>query len=298
MVTLAQQLRYQQAIQATAARSTRTRRPSRPRMTGRPRAPLAIESAYQKELRRYAESSRQVLRQVLLPAIPKLAREAGIDAPRQDSYADSLAQIMALVRATHQGLGDLPRPEDLARRYASQVSVFGKQDLLRMVARSLSIDVFLEDRAVGADLVAFVRQNARLIQSIPDRYFDQVEESLLTGLRAGQRVEDLGDIIEDRFAVPAARAELIARDQVGKFTGQLAQLRQEELGIQEYTWRTAGDERVRGTPGGKWPHGMHFDLDGKVFRWDDPPVTNMRGERNHPGGDIQCRCMAEPVIVL
>jgi SPP1 gp7 family putative phage head morphogenesis protein len=110
------------------------------------------------------------------------------------------------------------------------------------------------------------------------------------GLRAGTRVEEIQAEIEDRFAVPAARAEVIARDQVGKFYGQLAQLRQEELGIESYTWRTVGDERVRDP----W----HTSLDGKVFRWDDPPVTNRRGERNHPGGDIQCRCTAEPIIVL
>jgi SPP1 gp7 family putative phage head morphogenesis protein len=300
MATLAMQLRSQQLIrmQSGLGRPGHRARAGRPRPPGRPLAPLAIEAAYVRDMREVAAKAKLVLQEILLPRIPQLAREAGIDTRRADAYADSLAQLMALVRATHFGLEGIPRAEELARRYAAQISVFGRQDLLRMVGRSLGIDVFLEDRLVAADLRAFVTQNARLIQSVPERYFEQVEETLLTGLRAGTRVEELQDVIEDRFAVPAARAEFIARDQVGKFYGQLNQLRQEELGIGQYTWRTVGDEKVRGTPGGRWPHGMHYDLDGKVFSWSDPPVTNSRGDRNHPGGDYECRCMAEPVIKI
>ena len=37
-------------------------------------------------------------------------------------------------------------------------------------------------------------------------------------------------------------------------------------------------------------------LNGKKFRWDDPPVVDIRtGERGHPGMDKHCRCYAEPV---
>lgn len=41
---------------------------------------------------------------------------------------------------------------------------------------------------------------------------------------------------------------------------------------------------------------MHQELDGTEQSWDDPPVTNEDGDRNHPGEDYQCRCVAYPIL--
>jgi hypothetical protein len=46
-----------------------------------------------------------------------------------------------------------------------------------------------------------------------------------------------------------------------------------------YTWRTAGDDRVRGT---------HAALNGRIFSWANPP------EHGHPGSEANCRCWSEP----
>lgn len=46
-----------------------------------------------------------------------------------------------------------------------------------------------------------------------------------------------------------------------------------------YTWRTAGDDRVRGS---------HAALNGRVFSWANPP------EHGHPGHEANCRCWPEP----
>ncbi len=41
----------------------------------------------------------------------------------------------------------------------------------------------------------------------------------------------------------------------------------------------------------------HKALNGKTFRWDDPPVFDSRtGKRGHPGSDGRCRCYAEPIL--
>ena len=56
-----------------------------------------------------------------------------------------------------------------------------------------------------------------------------------------------------------------------------------------YIWRIAPADVPRTRSG-------HLALNGKTFRWDDPPVINARtGERGHPGHDRNCRCYAEPV---
>lgn len=63
---------------------------------------------------------------------------------------------------------------------------------------------------------------------------------------------------------------------------------QQDAGVQEYIWSDSGDSRVRSG---------HHRLNGKKFRWDDPPVVDERtGRRCHPGEDFQCRCVAIPVF--
>ena len=34
----------------------------------------------------------------------------------------------------------------------------------------------------------------------------------------------------------------------------------------------------------------------KIFEWDNPPITNEKGDRNNPHEDWQCRCEAIFVI--
>jgi len=59
-----------------------------------------------------------------------------------------------------------------------------------------------------------------------------------------------------------------------KLNSSLNQQRSQNLGVEEYVWRTAGDERVRDS---------HKSENGKTFGWDDPPK-----DTGHPGQDIQC----------
>ena len=64
------------------------------------------------------------------------------------------------------------------------------------------------------------------------------------------------------------------------FAGLINQLRQEDLGIEQYIWRSQDDAKVRDS------HAGYHD---QVFRWDDPPVGG------HPGEAHNCRCYAEPI---
>lgn len=64
------------------------------------------------------------------------------------------------------------------------------------------------------------------------------------------------------------------------FAGLINQLRQEDLGIEQYIWRSQDDAKVRDS---------HAAYDDRVFRWDSPP------EGGHPGEAHNCRCFAEPI---
>lgn len=64
------------------------------------------------------------------------------------------------------------------------------------------------------------------------------------------------------------------------FAGLINQLRQQDLGIERYIWRSQDDAKVRES---------HAEYDDQVFRWDEPPAGG------HPGQAHNCRCHAEPV---
>lgn len=141
---------------------------------------------------------------------------------------------------------------------------------------------------LASRLEEFRKRNVSLISSIDDNLLTEVDDLLVSAYEKGQRHEVLAKRIEERFGVSESRAALIARDQTAKLNAAVTKVRQTEAGIVEYTWLSARDERVRD---------RHKELNGTRQRWDSPPIVDKKsGRRGHPGEDIQCRCVAVPVI--
>lgn len=174
--------------------------------------------------------------------------------------------------------------EDLASDFAGRTSRFQKEQLDRQIRAAVGVDVFRAEPDLSKLADGFVSENVALIKSIPDSFFSDVEVTVARGIREGMLPGDLADAIEERFGVTEDRAMLIARDQIGKFAGQVNEARQTELGIDKYVWRSSNDERTREG---------HLERDGEIFSWDDEP-EDAGGGPGHPGEPINCRCFAEP----
>ncbi|NJR75226.1 MAG: minor capsid protein [Scytonema sp. CRU_2_7] len=145
---------------------------------------------------------------------------------------------------------------------------------------ALGIDSFQRENFIPATLNSFVAENVALITKMETDYLSDVFTAVHRGVRAGESVRSIAKTIEKRTDVSKSRARFIARDQIGKLNGQLTELRQTNLGIEKYTWRTSEDERVRPS------HRAH---NGRMYSWSDPPSGT-----GNPGDDFQCRCYAEP----
>jgi SPP1 gp7 family putative phage head morphogenesis protein len=155
------------------------------------------------------------------------------------------------------------------------------------------------DQALKYAEEEFRKVNVSLITDMGRAHLAKVQRIMRASAAAGLRWEDVAPELQRELGIGERRAKLIARDQTNKIVSDMARLHQQAAGIEEYTWRTAGDLAVRGRPGGEYERSEsdHWHLEGRRFRWDSAPVTNdSTGERNHPGQDIQCRCTAEPVI--
>lgn len=121
-------------------------------------------------------------------------------------------------------------------------------------------------------------------QTVPRR-FEQVLARRLA--RRAQRGGPFSEAALRREVAAAQRTaryfvRRIATDQGYNVVSDLNRRRQRENGVEEYEWQTAADDRVRPT---------HAANNGQRFSWNDPP-----GGTGHPGSEVNCRCVALPVV--
>ena len=248
--------------------------------------PASVAREYTRALWGIVEEMNEAIELDLLPHLPELADLAASTRPdsfRADDvidWAEKVAELLIRARTAFEKKRK-DDPERLARIFAEQASSWNDKEFKAVVKSALGVDPFVREPWLKAELNGFVRQNVALIKSLPDQHFKDIEGITLRGLQAGRRHEAIAKEIRERFQAPRNRADLIARDQISKLDGQLTKLRQQELGINCYTWRTSRDERVRA---------RHREREGMVYSWDDPPPGG------HPQEEIRCRCKAEPVF--
>ena len=136
-----------------------------------------------------------------------------------------------------------------------------------------------------------VDTNIALITSIPAQYYPRLKDELYDNIDSAERWETLVDRMKDGVDgvnnLADYRVRLIARDQTSKMASAFNEARSASVGITQYTWQTAGDERVRPA---------HEDNDGEVFSFDEGAVIDEDGTMGNPGDAVNCRCVAIPYV--
>lgn len=244
--------------------------------------PTMLEREYEKELTRFIAKAIDLVDKLLVPKLASLARDVAKErGVKLDAYSDDVANIMASVNLEFEKEYSKKDIEALARKTGKSVDYWNERQVSNSLKSVVSFDVFGKERWLDSRLTAFAAENANLITSLKGDFFQDVQGKALRALGDGTRWENIADEIRDSYGVSQSRANLIARDQVGKLQSQLTQLRQRDIGVEKYIWRTAGDGRVRES---------HQANANEEFEWTKPPPTG------HPGEDYQCRCYAEPVL--
>ena len=248
---------------------------------------------YRAELHRLVKYMRKRVEEHLLPALkglwPEPAATDGASLLAIDSPTEASAR--AAIKATAREFGGIQR---LADRLAFGAAVRNLDEVDERLAKAIEASVSVNVRPFLAQNPRIrdathkaIQTNVDLIKSIPDQYFDKITDAVERNWAEGGRWENLVSRIEEIGEVTENRAALIARDQTSKMNGSFNQIRQTDLGIEQFTWQTAEDERVRES---------HAELDGQTFSWDDLPEVD--GEIASPGSPIQCRCVALAFIDL
>lgn len=244
--------------------------------------PRVLERQYQSFVRKRMGELQEIVNEQLLPQLETLLRnDRALKPVRQDSLGGDLSVIIDGIKikfAEQVSEGTLRR---IVKNMGLAVNKHNLGQFRKVFKRSLGVDPFQAEPWLEGEVTNFVEQNVNLIKTVDERYFNEIQENVFRGARQGKSAKDISRMIRERGNVSKSRAELIARDQVNKLNGQLGQLRQQDVGVKRYRWRTALDERVRPA---------HAEREGQIFEWDNPPGDG------HPGEPIQCRCYAEPII--
>lgn len=262
------------------------RLPHRRLRTPAPRSTRALEDRYTAHLSVWLERLYNHALQWVLPQVPGLIQDA-------DEF-EVIAQVFRGLRLSYfeQERSEMAQARAAMQQIAQAVDGQNASHVKEIMRRVLNVNPLLTEPWLEPLRRNWLTENVSLVTSVGTEMLGGLEQSVYRTVRGEQTFKELKVALEQRYQLSRARAQLIARDQVSKLNGQLTKERQTRLGVTGYWWRDSRDVRVRP---------MHRQLAresdrGKMYSWDAPPVTNKAGDHNHPGGDYQCRCWADPII--
>lgn len=147
---------------------------------------------------------------------------------------------------------------------------------------------------LDAAAMAIVRENSKLISSVPAEIAEDISKKAFERYMKGERWESVyADLLARAPGLARSRAKLIARTESSKANSAMVQVRSENIGSHWYIWRGSKDERERHS---------HLRMEGVVINWNAPPDPEAfdTGDSQfgpyHAGCCPNCRCWPQPIV--
>lgn len=263
--------------------------------SAKPRDPTAkIERFYRNQLKKLvAEMNRRIMEEVM-PVVrgEKAEYQVKDSVPTKDAWADN---VIASLEKVSQDLTEgafASQFERLAQRTVSMAEADTTDAFLKSVNEATGVDMsnMLDQEGLAEYVQSATYQNSKLIKNLSNDYISGIQTAVLGGVRGGDAPSKIAKKIQEKTGVQRRKAELIARDQTSKLTGEITERRQKQAGIRYFRWVTSKDERV----GDDHKRAARRDVGygPGVYRWDKPPQEGVPGNSTRPN----CRCTATPVF--
>lgn len=198
----------------------------------------------------------------------------------------ALAQALALIDAeAYQNPGRYLPVDEIAEQLA-KLEGYHRARLIATFKSALGVNIrpYLTQSLIESYMAVRVEANVALVKTIPPRAHEGLKRRLTKALQDKPfDRQHVTNMLQEEYRVSGYNVRRLARDQTTKTIGGLTELRHQQIGIERYQWSTSLDERVRAT---------HIVQHGRTFTWNNPPA-----ETGHPGNDVQCRCVAIPIIL-
>ena len=202
-------------------------------------------------------------------------------------------------------------------KVGTDVDDLNQKDWDKFVKEATGVNLNLFDPSAGELVQEWADLNSEFLSSLPTEYVNTINQIVAQGVSDGEsksiiaeKINEAGKGFRGVLTRDAQRrSERIARDQVGKLNSALSRSRMKQAKVDIYKWSTSADERVRGTPGGKYPKSKfsHFIMDRRFKQVDNANKIsdngidwrNVRGreEPRHAGQAINCRCTMIPSFI-
>jgi SPP1 gp7 family putative phage head morphogenesis protein len=272
-----------------------------------PHYPESVEREYERMARSYMAMLNKVLTE-RLPELRAILERGGLHsdaADRSDAADDEPASIRGSPDDIPVDIDEFFDSvlRDFTERQAA-FDLYGRLEKLskltkklttaewkRVVKRTLGINI-MDDYYNGLKFQQkydkWIADNVGLIKTIPQTALDRMREVVQIGSLNGTPTKSIAKQIQEAYSVEKNHALFIARDQAAKLNADITREQHEDSGVDSYVWRTMSDSRVRE---------RHAELNGKRFKYIEPPVVDERTQRRaNPGEDYQCRCVALSVF--
>jgi SPP1 gp7 family putative phage head morphogenesis protein len=249
--------------------------------------PLDLEKQYVRLTERFlaslrAEAVRAILENTNFGEVDEHVNQTAVN----DGIAD-IRRILQKIQLNFETSPLLKKLQSAAANVFQSVTNWANR-YNKTITEKAGIKIFQLPNIKPEALKGVAEKNVGLIKTQGKEYLGIIEKHVKEFVTKAKGPRELAALIEEKTKATKNQARMIASDQLRKAHSDIAKQSQQNAGFQKYKWRTQKDGRVRDD---------HKDLEGLVFSWDEPPITNSKTDaRNNPGEDFGCRCYAEPVF--
>lgn len=241
----------------------------------------------------------------ILAAIEQMARETKRELRREFEAEPGFAQDASISSQTRIAVNMLlgkwePRFNRLAKKLVKRMiartvrySGTTVNAALKEINPKLGIDTSYVNERLADVIKASTEEAVSLIKLIPSKYFTEVQGAVSRSITSGDGLKSLVPFLNEKYQGNIRHARNVALDQTRKVHASVNATRLQQAGITQFEWLH--------TSGTAHPRKDHIEMDGKTFRFDDPPLIGKMYGKNVYGLPAQlpyCRCRMVPVIDL
>lgn len=246
-----------------------------------------FSSSISKELKGLGATFSRATKSYRLP-LPKIPMEVrGAIASGTAKLATQQTAISNILKASEVAVAQATFSFDFSQRLDS---VFSNLDT--QFKKTTAVDIAVTPDFSGGIKEALIEKyNTNMDLSIKGWQNEAVvrlRSKVEANMKLGFRADKLKQIIINEFGATANKAKFLAIQETSLLVSSYREERYASAGVYRYKWSDSGDSRVRQD---------HKDLNGKIFSFSNPPITNKQtGARNNPGEDYRCRCVPIPIV--
>ena len=264
--------------------------------------PYGVESKYYRQLKGFFKPLIDYVNKYIDENIGALLRgddsRIRLDTIPGDSFDDMLEDLDEWISIYMPSISDDSTNNLIMvglNKTADEAFEFANKDFQNIIDKGIHINPPITSEWWNKMKTSWAEDNYTLITSNAKNFVSKIntltEQAIINGY-SHSKLKD--EIKKATKGLSDKHCKLLARDQLGKLNGQITEAQMQEIGLDLYIWSTSMDDRVRDS---------HEAMEGLLCRWDDADVCSYdngktwverpsNAVRQHPGQDIQCRCVA------